>query len=111
MSTIDVSYGNASNAQQRTVAAQTARTDAQASAQSGRNGDVEARLRQDTVSLSDGAEKIVNLNRGAALEAEIKSAAVDETFADKLRRAVEDVFRVNDIFRSTVRGLFGWWKK
>jgi hypothetical protein len=106
MTSIDVRYGASPDLQARTQqrsAATPAPTD--------RAGDVEARLREDTVSLSAGGEKIVNLNRGASLQAEIKSAAVDDTFADKLRRAVEDVFRVNSIFRGTVRSLFGWWKR
>jgi len=112
MTSIDVRYGASAGTQQRgAIAAESGRASSPAPQADARAGDVSGRLREDTVSLSAGGEKIVNLNRGATLEAEIKSAAVDETFADKLRRAVEDVFRVNAIFRQSSRALFGWWKK
>ncbi len=75
------------------------------------DAEIKERLRQDTVSLSEGGQKIVNLNRGRDLSAEIKTAAIDESFADKLWKATQDVFRVNQVFQQSSRALFGWWKR
>ncbi|MEK9752413.1 MAG: hypothetical protein VW338_04275 [Rhodospirillaceae bacterium] len=72
---------------------------------------IQNRLKQDTVLLSADGQKIVNLNRGAALGQEIKSAAVDQSFAEKLWNTTQDVFRVGKIFQQTSRSLFGWWKR
>ncbi|MHA1599121.1 MAG: hypothetical protein ACTSV1_10400 [Alphaproteobacteria bacterium] len=65
---------------------------------------------RDTVSLSYSGQTIVNLNRGADLGKQIKDAAVDENFAARLKRATDDVFRINKLFGQTMRSLFGWWK-
>jgi hypothetical protein len=72
---------------------------------------VSARAVNDTVTLSDSGQKMVNLNRGAELGQEIKTAAIDENFADKLKRATDDIFRVNTLFRRTMHALFNWWKR
>lgn len=65
------------------------------------------RTLQDTVELSAGAEKIVNLNRGAQLAESVKEAPVDKEFATTLRQATQDVFRITKLFAQTVRALFG----
>ena len=64
------------------------------------------RTLQDTVELSAGAEKIVNLNRGAQLAESVKDAPVVKDFAITLRQATEDVFRITKLFGQTVRALF-----
>jgi hypothetical protein len=61
---------------------------------------------QDTVSLSEGGQKIVNLNRGQDLSASLKDAPTDTTFTDQLRKATEDVFRIMKLFSQTVRSAF-----
>ena len=48
----------------------------------------------DTVTLSEGGHKIVNLERGRALAREIRAAPVDEDFAANLLKAREDVSRI-----------------
>lgn len=70
----------------------------------------EDRTVHDTVQLSEGGQKIVNLARGADLARDIKGAPVDETFADNLKHATDDVFRITHLFNQTVRSLFGFWK-
>lgn len=71
---------------------------------------VKGRAIHDTVSLSAGGEKVVNLKRGAELGNEIGNAAIDKNFADKLSQATDDVFRINRLFRQTIRSLFAFWK-
>jgi len=61
---------------------------------------------QDTVSLSEGGQKIVNLNRGQDLSASLKDAPTDATFTDQLQKATEDVFRIMKLFSQTVRSAF-----
>ncbi len=58
----------------------------------------------DTVELSSG--KMVNLNRGRELANEFRSKPVDEDFVADLRKAMEDIFRINRLFRETVRASF-----
>ena len=60
----------------------------------------------DTVTLSAGGQKIVNLARGAELSRDIKAAPIDETFAGKLKDASDDVFRIAKLFGGTLRALF-----
>ncbi|OEJ64681.1 hypothetical protein [Magnetovibrio blakemorei] len=62
----------------------------------------------DTVSLSAGGEKIVNLNRGQELSQQIKNAPVDKDFAENLRKSTEDVFRITKLFTQTVKSAFSW---
>ncbi|MBF0248365.1 MAG: hypothetical protein HQL36_09895 [Alphaproteobacteria bacterium] len=64
------------------------------------------RIVQDTVTLSEGGEKVVNLNRGNELAAELKRAPVDANFAATLKSAMEDVMRIGQLFTQTVRTLF-----
>lgn len=110
MATIDVRLSSGNGAQanpllQRAERTSTPPTKEQAEAE------IKSRLSQDTVSLSADGEKIVNLNRGRNLASEIKSAEVNETFAEKLWKATQDVFRVGKIFQQSSRSLFGWWKR
>lgn len=60
----------------------------------------------DTVSLSAGGQKIVNLNRGQELSQQIKNAPVDKDFAENLRKATQDVFRITELFTQTVKSAF-----
>lgn len=62
----------------------------------------------DTVSLSAGGQKIVNLNRGQELSQQIKNAPVDKDFAENLRKSTEDVFRITKLFTQTARLAFSW---
>lgn len=65
---------------------------------------------QDTVELSEGGQKIVNLGRGQELAAEIRKAPTDETFADSLRNASKDIFRITRLFSETIRASFNFWR-
>ncbi|HEY9080877.1 hypothetical protein [Magnetovibrio sp.] len=62
----------------------------------------------DTVTLSAGGQKIVNLNRGQDLAQELKNAPVDQSFAETLRQATQDVFRITRLFTETVKSAFTW---
>lgn len=62
----------------------------------------------DTVSLSEGGQKIVNLNRGQELSQQIKNAPVDKDFAENLRKATQDVFRITELFTQSVKTAFNW---
>ena len=110
MATIDtrLDSGNGAQAYQllQRAAGTTSTTDKDKEAEA-----IKARLSQDIVTLSDNAQKIVNLNRGKDLSAEIKKAATDRSFADKLWKATQDIFRVHQVFRQTSRTMFGWWKR
>jgi hypothetical protein len=110
MATLDVKLGNGTGGQANPLLQRAARTSTPTSKEQA-EADIQNRLKQDTVSLSAHGQKIVNLNWGAALGQEIKSAAVDQSFAEKLWNATQDVFRVGKIFQQTSRSLFGWWKR
>ncbi len=61
---------------------------------------------RDTVTLSEGGQKIVNLARGGELAREIRVAPVGEDFAANLLKAQEDIFRINLLFSETIKALF-----
>lgn len=61
---------------------------------------------RDTVTLSEGGQKIVNLARGEELAREIRTAPVDEDFAANLLKAQEDIARINLLFSETIKALF-----
>ncbi|MBI2586486.1 MAG: hypothetical protein HYW28_11565 [Rhodospirillales bacterium] len=61
---------------------------------------------KDTVTLSDGGQKIVNLARGNELAAEFRSKPVDEGFFAALARAREDVLRIGRLFSETIKAAF-----
>ncbi len=61
---------------------------------------------KDTVTLSDGGQKIVNLARGNELAAEFRSKPVDEGFFAALARAREDVLRIGRLFTETIKAAF-----
>ena len=65
---------------------------------------------QDTVTLSEDAQKVVNLNRGQSLADELRSAPVDANFAKNLETATQDVFRISELFNKTVRAAFSLWR-
>lgn len=65
------------------------------------------RTHQDTVTLSQGGQDIVNLGRGLDLAKEIRSAPVDENFAEKLEAATKDVFRISNLFAEVIKTAFG----
>lgn len=65
-----------------------------------------ARTIRDTVSLSAGGQKIVNLARGQELAAEIRNAPLDENFEGTLARALEDVFRITRLLFETLKAGF-----
>lgn len=62
----------------------------------------------DTVNLSEGGQKIVNLNRGQDLAQELKNAPVDQAFADTLKQGTDDVFRITKLFTETIKAAFSW---
>lgn len=61
---------------------------------------------RDTVTLSDGGHKIVNLARGRELAGEIRAAPVDKDFAAKLMQALADIFRITRLFTETIKAAF-----
>ena len=65
---------------------------------------------KDTVTLSEGGQKIVNLGRGQELADQVRSAPTDETFSATLRKATQDVFRISRLFGETLRASFNSWR-
>lgn len=66
------------------------------------------RTKLDTVTLSEGGQKIVNLGRGLDLGKEITNAPVDENFAETLEKSTDDVFRITQLFTQTIKSAFNW---
>jgi|GEM_PF-2017374 len=62
----------------------------------------------DTVTLSEGGEKIVNLSRGQDLAQQLKEAPVDKAFTDNLKQGTDDVFRITRLFSETIKSAFSW---
>ncbi len=60
----------------------------------------------DTVTLSEGGQKIVNLARGQELAEEIRAAPVDKNFVANLFKAQEDIFRITRLFTETFKAAF-----
>ncbi|MCH7936241.1 MAG: hypothetical protein IH994_04005 [Proteobacteria bacterium] len=60
----------------------------------------------DTVTLSEGGQKIVNLARGRELAEEIRTAPLDKDFVAKLLKAQEDIFRITRLFTETFKAAF-----
>jgi len=112
MSMIDVQQYDVANTLRD---AAKSRTDAFDNKMASKNSDDEnpppaqGRTVLDTVTLSANGQKIVNLDRGAALAETIKSAPVDKDFAATLKQATDDMFRIGKLFTSTVRSLFNWF--
>ncbi|MCR4377925.1 MAG: hypothetical protein NUV50_07515 [Rhodospirillales bacterium] len=65
---------------------------------------------KDTVTLSEGGQKIVNLGRGQELADQVRTAPADETFGATLRKASEDIFRIARLFGETLRASFNSWR-
>ncbi len=61
---------------------------------------------RDTVTLSEGGHKIVNLARGLELAGEIRAAPVDKEFFANLLKAQEDIFRITRLFGETIKAAF-----
>ena len=61
---------------------------------------------RDTVTLTEGGQKIVNLARGRELAEEIRAAPVDKNFLANLFKAQEDIFRITRLFRETFKAAF-----
>ena len=61
---------------------------------------------RDTVTLSVGGHKIVNLARGQELAAEIRAAPIDDDFFANLKKAQEDIFRIIRLFGETIKAAF-----
>ena len=66
---------------------------------------------KDTVTLTDGGQKIVNLNRGNELAAEFRAKPVDKDYLASLSRAQEDVRRIGQLFAETIKALFAQSRK
>jgi len=66
----------------------------------------------DTVTLSEGGQKVVNLGRGRDLAQEFKNAPPsthgDPSFAEALKQATADVFRITQLFTETIKSAFNW---
>ena len=60
----------------------------------------------DTVTLSEGGQKIINLARGNELADDIRSRPVDENFARKLFEAMQDIFRITRLFSENIKTAF-----
>ena len=61
---------------------------------------------RDTVTLSEGGQKIINLARGREFAEEIRAAPVDKDFAANLAKAMEDIFRITRLFTETIKMAF-----
>ena len=61
---------------------------------------------RDTVELSEGGQKIINLARGREFAKEIRTTPVDKDFAAKLAKALEDIFRITRLFTATIKMAF-----
>lgn len=60
----------------------------------------------DTVELSDGGHKIVNLARGQELARQVRAAPIDDDFFANLRKAQEDIRRIIHLFGETIKAAF-----
>lgn len=60
----------------------------------------------DTVELSEGGQKIINLARGREVAAEIRAAPLDKDFAANLLKAQEDILRISRLFGATIKNAF-----
>ena len=60
----------------------------------------------DTVELSEGGQKIINLARGREVAAEIRAAPLDKDFAANLLKAQEDILRISRLFGETIKNAF-----
>ncbi len=60
----------------------------------------------DTVKLSGGGQKAVNLARGRELAQQARTAPVDENYAANLFKAQEDIFRITRLFTETIKATF-----
>jgi hypothetical protein len=69
-------------------------------------GEIKQRTVRDTVKLSEGGQKIVNLARGNELANEFRNAPVDKDFATTLSAAFEDISRVARLFTETFKAAF-----
>jgi hypothetical protein len=61
---------------------------------------------RDTVKLSEGGQKIVNLARGQELAKEIRTAPLDKDFSANLFKAREDIIRITRLFTETFKAAF-----
>ena len=61
---------------------------------------------RDTVTLTEGGQKIVNLARGQELAEEIRAAPLDKNFLASLFKAQEDIFRITRLFTETFKAAF-----
>jgi hypothetical protein len=68
--------------------------------------EITQRTVRDTITLSEGGQKIVNLERGNELSNEFRTAPVEKDFAETLRAAFEDIFRVSRLFTETFKAAF-----
>jgi len=60
----------------------------------------------DTVNLSGGGQKVINLARGQELAQQARTAPVDENYAANLFKAQEDIFRITRLFTETIKAAF-----
>ncbi len=72
---------------------------------------VRARDIHDTVDLSADGQKAINLSQGQALAEEIRHAPTDENFADKLRKASEDILRIGRLFLETLKASYFFFRR
>lgn len=109
MTVIEAQQSNVTNVLRDVASRNAAKNRADTSGEK-RDDAPQGRAVHDTVSLSDGGHKIVNLNRAAELGTQIKDAPVDKDFADNLMQASNDVFRIGRLFTQSIRAVFNWWK-
>jgi hypothetical protein len=60
----------------------------------------------DTVDLSADGQKAINLNRGLEQANDIRAEKDPATLVEKLRQAMDDIFRVTKLFNQTFKALF-----
>jgi len=70
----------------------------------------DGRTVHDTVTLSGEGQKIINLDRATQLAQTIKDAPLDKNFAQTLKQATDDIFRINKLFSKTLHALMSWFK-
>jgi len=65
-----------------------------------------ARTIHDMVELSNGAQEIVNLQRGNTLAEEARTRTVDKDYASFLSQAMADIKRITGLFNTSFMSFF-----
>ena len=68
--------------------------------------EISQRIARDTITLSEGGQKFVNLERGNELSEEFRNSPVENDVAKILSSALDDIFRVIRLFTETIKTAF-----